>query len=111
MRYIRPVLISALMAAITSTLVPSPALSLSLTELLGGSAEKDNFKVIHVADLKALMGGGKVQVFDANGPETREKWGVIPGAKLLSSSDDYDIATTLPSNKDTKLVFYCADWL
>jgi rhodanese-related sulfurtransferase len=45
---------------------------------------------------------------DANGSETRTKQGVIPGAVLLTSSSQYDVKE-LPANKDTKLVFYCAN--
>jgi rhodanese-related sulfurtransferase len=39
----------------------------------------------------------------------RSTSGVIPGAHLLSSDDKYDVATTLPPEKNAKLVFYCAD--
>jgi rhodanese-related sulfurtransferase len=46
-------------------------------------------------------------LFDANNDETRKESGVIPGAKLLSSSSDYDVASTLPGDRASKLVFYC----
>jgi len=49
----------------------------------------------------------KVMVFDANPPEVREEEGVIPGARMLSSDDDYDVASTLPPDKNTPVVFYC----
>lgn len=42
---------------------------------------------------------------DANGQSTREKYGVVPGALLLSGADFK--TTELPDDKDTKLVFYC----
>ncbi len=45
-------------------------------------------------------------VLDANGPDTRQAMGVVPGALLLSSSHDYAL-TELPPAKGTKLVFYC----
>ncbi len=45
---------------------------------------------------------------DANGQETRTKQGVIPGAVLLTSSSTYDVKE-LPSDKSSKLVFYCAN--
>jgi rhodanese-related sulfurtransferase len=45
---------------------------------------------------------------DANGKETRAKMGVIPGARLLTSSTQF-AATELPASKDSKLVFYCAN--
>ncbi len=46
---------------------------------------------------------------DANGPDTREKMGVIPGAILLTSFDAFDAAKELPKDKRQKLVFYCAN--
>ena len=77
----------------------------------GNKEGPDNFQIIHVADLAKLMAdpSSKVQVFDANHPSTRENFGVIAGAHLLSSSDNYDVAKELPADKNTKLVFYCAD--
>lgn len=50
-----------------------------------------------------------VAVYDANNDDTREKFGIIPGATLLTSSKDYDTEKVLPAEKDTKLVFYCAN--
>lgn len=56
---------------------------------------------------KWLQGKAKVAVYDANGKSTRESQGVIPGATLLESSSQYNAVSVLPSEKDTKLVFYC----
>jgi len=80
-------------------------------KLLENKEGPDNFQVIHVDDLAKLMGdpSSHVQVYDANHPSTREKFGIIPGAHLLSSYDNYDVAKELPADKNTKLVFYCAD--
>lgn len=47
-------------------------------------------------------------VYDANGQETRAKYGTLPGAKLLSSASQYDPDQMLPKDHDEKLVFYCA---
>jgi rhodanese-related sulfurtransferase len=86
--------------------------SFSLSKMLGGGDEQklDTFKLIHVANLKAMMADQKntVNVFDANGAATRSKFGVIPGAKLLDSDQNYDLSV-LPADKDSKLVFYCAN--
>jgi rhodanese-related sulfurtransferase len=71
-------------------------------------AESD-LKMISLPELKSLQKEGKVTVLDANDSETRTKYGIIPGAKLLSSSHAYDIAKELPASKDQKLVFYCAN--
>jgi hypothetical protein len=82
-----------------------------LSALLGNKHEDDNFKLIHVADLAALEAdpNSHVVVLDANVEPTREEYGVIPGAQLLTSYDDYDLATELPPAKNAKLVFYCAN--
>ncbi|HEY4107319.1 MAG TPA: rhodanese-like domain-containing protein [Polyangiaceae bacterium] len=45
-------------------------------------------------------------VFDANDPDTRKEFGVVPGAVLLASHKDYPL-TQLPASKSDKLVFYC----
>jgi rhodanese-related sulfurtransferase len=107
-------LLSLTLAIAGLALAVSPALSLDLGKMLGGPGEAPElhtFKLIHVANLAAMVGNheSNVQIYDANVPETRAKYGVIPGAHLLPSSDRYDVATTLPQNKVTPLVFYCAN--
>jgi hypothetical protein len=108
---VRSVVVTLSLAAILSvTAVPSYAFNLS--QMLSGGEEQnlDTFKLIHVADLKALLSepGNKVHVYDANVAETRERFGTIPGAILLASHDDYPLSV-LPANKHAVLVFYCAD--
>jgi hypothetical protein len=82
-----------------------------LSSLLGGKHEEDNFKIMHVADLAALRAdpNSHVVVLDANLEGTRNKYGVIPGARLLTTYDNYDVAKELPPAKNAKLVFYCAN--
>lgn len=43
---------------------------------------------------------------DANNPETREKYGVVPGALLLTDHRGFALSE-LPSDKSQPLVFYC----
>jgi hypothetical protein len=83
-----------------------------LSILLTGKRADDHFKVIHVAELAALRADPKshVVILDANVEDTRDKYGVIPGARLLTSYDNYDISTELPPGRNAKLVFYCANW-
>lgn len=45
---------------------------------------------------------------DANGKRTREKYGTVPGAILLSSGQ-FDAGKELPNDKSTELVFYCGN--
>jgi rhodanese-related sulfurtransferase len=69
----------------------------------------DGFKLIHVNDLVALRAApNAVTVLDANAPDVRAREGVIPGAVLLSSDNQYDVTKELPPRKDARLVFYCA---
>jgi hypothetical protein len=107
----RNIVVPGLLAAIVAA-VPVRGYALSLSELLGRGEEQDlnTFKVIHVADLKAMLAasGEKVHVYDANGDATRHRFGTIPGATLLTSDDDYPLSV-LPPSKHAKLVFYCAD--
>lgn len=85
------------------------ALVLSLC-VLPASAAQPRFKPIHVADLAAALKSAKPPVvYDVNVESTREHVGVIPGARLLSSSSKYDVARELPADKKTPLVFYCAN--
>ncbi len=84
----------------------APAYASSLWNLLA-NRETDSFKIIHVADLATVMARGDAVVFDADPPDIRAQDGIIPGARLLSSSAHYDVATELPPDKTTKLVFYC----
>ena len=100
--------------AIVALAAATPAFAFDLPKLLGGTGDEQNldtFKIIHVADLASLMSNKTpdLHVYDANSSETRDKFGVIPGAQLLSSDDDYNVATTLPAKKSDPLVFYCAN--
>jgi rhodanese-related sulfurtransferase len=89
----------------------SRASAADIGKILENKEGPDKFQIIHVADLAKLMAdpSSKVQVYDANHASTREKFGIIPGAHLLTSDDKYDVAKELPADKNTKLVFYCAD--
>ena len=55
-------------------------------------------------DIEAAKKG--FNVYDANGPDTRRKLGLIPGAVALSHYSKYGEAE-LPKDKASKLVFYC----
>jgi len=87
----------------------APALMLALLSGLPSGAA-DKFKLIHAEDLAALLAQkSPVVVYDVNTPEFRAKKGIVPGARLLSSSGEYDVAKELPADKGTPLVFYCAN--
>jgi hypothetical protein len=123
-------LVAPIWFACLLTVLPASGYALSLSQMLSGGDEQnlDTFKLIHVADLKEMLSKGtekvplykqnlaglltkhdtKVYIYDANSAETRQRFGIIPGATLLSSQDDYSLSV-LPPNKDATLVFYCAD--
>ena len=69
------------------------------------------FALIQVAELKRLIADKTVAltILDANNESTRNREGLIPGAKKLSSSSGYDVATELPADKASALSFYCAN--
>lgn len=85
------------------------AFALFLTSLSGFAS--DQFKTMNVKDLTAALAdhSAKVAIYDANNEDTRNKDGIIPGAKLLSSSSKYNVKKELTPDHATKLVFYCAN--
>ena len=61
---------------------------------------------LSVTEVATALREKRAIVVDANGPETRQKYGVVPGAVLLSDHRSYAL-TELPSDKSKPLVFYC----
>jgi hypothetical protein len=113
MNYDRRALMVSLLAGAALLMTAAPGRAFSISTLLGNSSEDrnlDTFKLIHIADLKALMGKSKSgpHLYDANGARTRDEYGVIPGAYLLDSDDHYNLSV-LPPDKGATLVFYCAN--
>lgn len=66
-------------------------------------AASEPFGRLDVGQVEALLGAGKVMVFDVNSAEVYAQ-GHVPGA-IWSSLDE--VARKLPADKATKLVFYC----
>jgi hypothetical protein len=83
-------------------------LVLIFASIVLAAESNEGFKIIHVQDLADLLAKQPktTWIYDANPSRVREKEGVIPGAKLLSSSSSYDLGD-LPGAKDSTLVFYC----
>lgn len=103
----------ALVLLFCSLGLAAPSHALDIGQLLGYGKDNptlDTFKLIHVAELREMMGRPDVHIYDANGAGTRDKYGIIPGATLLDSDDKYPLSV-LPQDKHAKLVFYCANWL
>lgn len=96
------------------TRIPHLALGVLLaTGLAVAAVPKEKLRMIEVSDLESMQKDSKSPptLLDANDAEFRQENGVIPGAKLLSSFDRYDLAKELPADKNAPLVFYCADRL
>jgi len=62
--------------------------------------------LLGVPEVAELVQRRAATVVDANGTDTRQSMGVVPGALLLSSSHEYALSE-LPQSKAAKLVFYC----
>ncbi len=100
--------------AAVSFAMPPASQAFDWSKAFGGPGAQEQFhtfKLIHVKDLKNLIDNHtpKLHIYDANAPETREKYGVIPGARLIQAPDGYRVSTTLPAAKNDPLVFYCAN--
>ncbi len=105
----------ALISLIAALILLAPAgtsFALDLGRLLNNKpTEKDKFTIIGANGLAALIADriAHVNIYDANGPSLRAYAGVIPGAHLLTSADKYDAVSSLPTDKNARIVFYCAD--
>lgn len=84
-------------------------LGVGLVLLLSGCrADLRGLQTLGVADLASWQSTrSDFVVCDANTPDTRQKFGVIPGAILLSDYLDYQAAAELGSDLGRTLVFYC----
>ena len=69
------------------------------------AAEEKPVAEVTVSDVQQFVKSKSATVFDANDPDTRKEYGVVPGAVLLSGKE-YPLST-LPTSKADKLVFYC----
>lgn len=85
-------------------------LSIFLLSFSTFSLAADKFKTISIDEVDALLvRKSSVHIYDANVESTRKNVGIIPGARLLESSSDYDIQKELPTDKSSRLIFYCAN--
>ena len=62
---------------------------------------------VSVQEAARLFAAGEAVPVDANHEAVRTDQGIVPGARLLSSSGTYDPASELPADHGTNLVFYC----
>jgi hypothetical protein len=89
--------------------------ALALTPTIAGCSQdkaaakaQDNLPTMTIDEVDQAITAKQAQAVDCNGERTRKKNGVVPGAILISDEEQYP-ASELPADKNTKLVFYCAD--
>jgi rhodanese-related sulfurtransferase len=63
---------------------------------------------VTVDEVDKALAANECQPVDANGEQTRKKMGVVPGAVLLTDSEDFKVSE-LPADKTKPLVFYCTN--
>ncbi len=97
--------------ALAAAMVAATAHATDIGTLLNNRRQPETFNIIHVKTLAGLMhdSSAHARIFDANGRGLRARAGMIPGARPLSSCDHYNVGDELPSDRNAKLVFYCAD--
>lgn len=66
----------------------------------------DAFAKVDVNEAEKLVTAKQAVPVDANGAETRQEMGTLPGAVLLSNARTYEMGE-LPADKSTDLIFYC----
>jgi hypothetical protein len=73
-----------------------------------GRTAEDQLARMTVDEVDHAIAANDAKAVDCNSNDTRKKMGVVPGAILVSDHETY-AASELPSDKSTKLVFYCAN--
>jgi rhodanese-related sulfurtransferase len=71
-------------------------------------AAEAKLPTVSVDEVDHMLATNDCVPVDANGDATRKRMGVVPGAVLLTDSDDYK-PSELPADKSKSLVFYCAN--
>jgi rhodanese-related sulfurtransferase len=82
------------------------ASALSGCHSVAGKSDSSTVKIVSVPDVARFVEDKSAVIYDANGAETRQKYGVVPGAVLLSNHKEYPLSE-LPPEKSKALVFYC----
>jgi rhodanese-related sulfurtransferase len=79
------------------------------SESASAGENADRIPEVSVNELAAWIEDGSAIPVDANSDSTRAENGVIPGARLLTSSGRYDPGAELPTDQAANLVFYCGN--
>lgn len=87
----------------------APVSAFNIGSILNNHPSDAGFKIVTVAQLQKMLAkpDSHLHLYDANPWGVRESEGMIPGARPLTSADDYSVASELPSDKSAPLIFYC----
>ena len=89
----------------------SPSTATAEPSAVGQDSAKDTEEIeittISVEDAATAMQSGAVAV-DANSKRTRERYGTLPEAVILTSTSKYELSE-LPGDKSKDLIFYCSN--
>jgi rhodanese-related sulfurtransferase len=99
-------LLGAACAGLAVACHSSPTTEQTAPSAPAAAADAKPVAVVSVNDVQSYIQNKSATVFDANDPDTRKEYGVLPGAVLLASHKDYPLSV-LPATKTDKLVFYC----
>jgi rhodanese-related sulfurtransferase len=89
---------------ITRLLSLSLALALVPALACASAGKGEDFQMVSLDEVEAMLGKTDVVVIDANERDLFEKHHV-PGARFAGKK----LASVLPEKKDTRLVFYCTN--
>ncbi|MBX5480619.1 MAG: rhodanese-like domain-containing protein [Myxococcaceae bacterium] len=67
-----------------------------------------SIKHVKLEDAIAIQKSGTATFVDANNQDTRAKYGIVAGAKLITLKT-FEPAKELGDKKDAKFIFYCAN--
>ena len=99
--------VSLLLVGCESTSPASGETSAVAEDSAKDTQELNEINTISVEDAAAALQSGAVAV-DANSQRTREKYGTVPDAVMLTSTSKYEL-TELPGDKSKDLIFYCSN--
>lgn len=77
---------------------------------LAGCTKPSTVREASVAEVAAHVKANSATVCDANTEDFRAKQGIVPGAVLLASYNEYPLSQ-LPEDKARPVVFYCSNKL
>lgn len=88
----------------TRPLLAAAALALAALAPPGAARAGEPFQLLSAGQVERMLGARDVRVYDVNIDELWVKHH-LPGAIHVGNRD---LATILPADKDTRLVFYCS---